>query len=807
MKDCRNRLILKTPAAWHGDMWKDALPSGNGEIGASVYGGIKEETVLLNHGRLWHWGKRCLVPDVSKTLAAARERIDAGDYPGANALSSQALLDTGYDAELYKPCPLGDLKLFMHNESPFHHYRRELDMETGEVSVSWKQDGGSYRRSLFVSRADNLIAYELTATDVKVGVDIYLQLHDTFAEDTACMRAETGGTVECTSHSNYLFYAAQNEDGRDFGCVARIIAVSGKVETKKGRIAVLGADSVLVLLGVFANGERRAEFARLQVLLDGITPDYGALLKRHVALHGPLYRSTNIVLADKTCDTSNEELLLQAFEDRASTELVEKMWRYGRYLFISGTREDTPPFNMYGLWGGRYDLKWSHNMANINAQMIYWHASVGGYDSQMKGLLNYYFGMMNDFRENARKLFGVNGIYIPAGTTPGLGIPNQVVPVITNWIGAAGWLSQHFYEYYLCTRDEDALRDMILPFMLETAEFFEEYLVLGADELYTVYPSVSPENTPANFINEGFMHMGHQNPTARDATMDVAIIRELFGNLLELCGKTGLYPECLLAWETLLKRLPSYRVNADGAVSEWIAPELSDFYYHRHLSHLYPVFPGKEVGSGHPLLPEFRQAVELRVLGGQSCWSLAQMASIYARFGEGDRALSSIDTLLRSCLTNSFFTLHNDWRKMGMTLDLDDFVPVQMDANLGIVGAVQEMLLFVSQRLLRVLPACPAEWQTGKVEDFCFYSGKLSFQWDIMVKKCDVSAFFHRDAELTISLPAFGSPYCWDITGDAEVRAEGESFHIVGSSGARVKFASQSCVNGDLILQASRPTR
>ena len=161
------------------------------------------------------------------------------------------------------------------------------------------------------------------------------------------------------------------------------------------------------------------------------------MLKRHTELHGPLFHSASLELNTANRDVrSSEELLLEAYEGEAPVSLVRKMWAYGRYLFISGTAAESGPFGLYGLWGGDYRLIWCHHMANENIQMMYWHAHVGGLGELVPSLFRYYGGLMDDFRGNARKLYGCRGIYIPAGTTPGIGTPNQIVPVILNWTGA-----------------------------------------------------------------------------------------------------------------------------------------------------------------------------------------------------------------------------------------------------------------------------------------------------------------------------------------------------------------------------------
>jgi alpha-L-fucosidase 2 len=787
----KNRLVLKTPAGWYGDPWHEALPVGNGNVGAGVYGAVKDETILINHGDLWHWGRTCAVPDVSGSLAKMRELIGRGEYKAADRISAQALIDAGHNALMYKPCPVGNIKIRMHEETPFKKYRRALDMEKGEVTVTWRQDGVTFSRKTFVSRTDDLIVCEISSTGGRTGADIFLQLHETFSPDMQRMRKETEGLVDTIADGACLYYAVRNDDGTDFGMVSQVRISGGSLEAgASAKIAVKDASRILILTRVFVKGRREDCFVRLEHELNQIAGDYDSLLERHAKVHSPLYHSAELSLSEGGFDRSNEELLLDAYEEKASAVLLEKLWRFARHLLISGTREDTRPFPLYGLWGGRYELGWSHNMANINLQMMYWHAMAGGQSSLFKAVIRYYCDLMPGFRENAKNIFGCKGIFVPAGTTPGLGVVSQLVPVIVNWIGGAGWLSQHFYEYWLYTNDEKLLKESILPFMLEAAEFYKDYLIMGADGFYQVVPSVSPENTPKNLNNPAVQQLGHANATVKNATMDFAIIKELFTHLISISKKTGLVGDKVPEWEEILSHIPAYQINADGAVKEWMANDLEDNYYHRHLSHLYPVFPGREVTaeSDPRLLTAFQRAVEKRILGAQTGWSFVYMACMQARFSDGEKAVACLDNMCRSCLTNSFFTLHNDWRNMGLTLDIKGWTPVQLDAVMGLANAIQEMLLFVSEERLKLLPACPARLSKGSVERLRFHTGQISFRWDLEQGALHGTISSTRETDLTIQLPSKFTSVTFD---SVDARAE---ISIMDSSTVRLKMPAQSVV-------------
>ena len=337
----------------------------------------------------------------------------------------------------------------------------------------------------------------------------------------------------------------------------------------------------------------------------------------------------------------------------------------------------------------------------------------------------------------------MSGAWLSAYTSPGVSGPSVPVGVISNWISCGGWLSQHFWDYYRYTQDTETLCKDIMPFMYEVAQFYRDYVTYDQDGRMQLYPSVSPENTPGNLMPAFFTEdMGHQAPAVKNATMDFAVMKEFLTNFLQGMEITGMYCEERDSFRTLLSQIPPYMLNKDGAVKEWMSPELDDYYYHRHLSHIYPVFPGKEINSRNDpaLFAAFKQAVSLRELGGQSGWSLSHMANIYARMGEPELAVECLDTLCKSAVNNALITMHNDWRHMGMTLDLQDFAPVQLDANFGIVSALQEMLFYHGDNKLFLLPALSVRFERGLVKGIVFPEGCVDLEWDAQTLQVTIHA-------------------------------------------------------------------
>lgn len=729
----RNTIRLKRPASWSGDMWRTALPAGNGITGAAMYGAAADETILINRHDLWAGGYVSgELPDLSSSLAEMRQKINGGDYIGANEVMYRALVGSGYREGLASPFPLGALRIRRPAVGAFFGYVRGIRLDRGEVFTHWISGGVKCGRRLFVSRADGTVYIK-----VRGGGESYtFGPHDNGdAASAAVLGSVKASAVFVADERERTIFFAASLEGTDYGAG---VYFSGDIRIRKSghSLEITGKDYT-IMIRTFYGEERRAAFERLRSEFSGIKAEsdlYAEKMAENLPVYSALFHAVSVRLAaGKKHRAANEKLLDRAYTGSAPPALLEKLWRFGRYLFISGTSENGNPFPLYGLWHGTYNLVWSQHVANENVQMIYWHAAAGGLSYAVKALIKYYTAKTEGFEANARRLFGCGGIYAPAYTAPGSSGPSVPVPVILNWISCCGWLSAHFWEYYQYTGDRELLISDILPFMYKTALFYESYLTYDSDGRCVICPSVSPENTPANFMPENFREdMGHVCPCVKNAVMDFAVMRELLTNLIEASeiAGTGSYTDKIGTWKKILSAVGPYKINKDNAVGEWMEPGLDDNYNHRHLSHLYPVFPGSEMTAAKApgLIPAFAEAVEKRQLQGQSGWSFSHMACIWTRLGQGSRALESLDLLAKGCLLDNFFTLHNDWRHMGVSLDIS-MAPVQLDALMGAVNAVQELAARYAGGDLYILPAPDKRLLGMKVRDLHFPGGRLSFKY------------------------------------------------------------------------------
>lgn len=759
----QNKLTLKYPAAWGTAKWREALPSGNGTIGAAVYGAVHNETVLLTHDDLWHEVTTPELPDVSEHLPEVRRKLLENKAFEADPILSEALKEAGYQADIGAPLPLGDLKIQMPVSVGFSNYRRELDMETGEIAVRWSDDATSYQRRVFVSRADECVVMEIKACgDAPLSATIALDLHD--REDLHRCDEEDPKLpteLEVKADTNgYIHYAARNDDGTDFGAVARVSTDGGTLTGTEGGLQVEGGSSALIVIKVFVKGTRTSAWTELQDQLRALHDSYAALLTPHEALHRELFERVKLDLgADQTAHAqSNEELLLDAYQGSASTAMVEKMWAYGRYLLISSSRDGGQPCPLQGIWCGDYRGYWTFNMANENLQMNYWQAMSGNITETALPVFDYFDRMVDDFRENARKLYGCRGILVPCITTPPSGLFKDIQPHILHWTGAGAWVGQHYYDYFLHTGDEQFLKNRALPFLKEIALFYEDFFTLDDNGFYLSAPSNSPENQPGNH-NAG-EHTLKGMETTMNATMDFALAKEVLSHLIEGYTTLGETSDDIEKWRDMLTKIPAYQINEDGAIKEWMHPFYTDNYHHRHQSHIYPVFPGIEVtrDSDPELYKAFEIAIRKRLdigLGSQTGWSLAHMANVYARMNEGDRALQCLSLISRACVMNNFYTTHNDWRGSGIGCEFSP-APYQIDANFGWTAAVQEMLLFSRVGQITILPALPKEWSTGSVSGLLARGGiTVSIQWNLSKSAIEVElCALNKDQTVELKLPS-----------------------------------------------------
>jgi alpha-L-fucosidase 2 len=734
------------------ERWQDALPSGNGQVGALVYGSVNAERILFNHNELWYGGRIEDVPDMSEDLDVVRQLMLEGKYVEANGHYSKKMRGMGFKGSNARYHPAFDLLITADPQTKVQDYARTVNFETGEIDVTWRDGDTRFSRKLFVSIPDDVSVLSITADETgAVNGSVTLDIHDLKdARDRKGKIYDPGFTYKTIVDGDFIEFRADGSDGGEFGGVLRLLNTNGKVTDRGEAIHFSGADGVLLMVGFFANEPSDTAIPRLKKQLRALSGSYAELFSRHATMHRAKFNAMELTL-NRKLDTSNEQLLLDVYENPASTELVQKLFDYGRYLLVSGSRGGSIPMGLQGIWNGDYSPAWAGLYGiNENLQMAYWQALPGNLEDSMMAFYDYFDAHLDEFRYNAKQLFGCRGIYIPPFMSPESGVMRHTSPHVIHWTDAAGWLASFYYDYYLFTGDEEFLRNRAIPFMKEVALFYEDYIVKDENGMNMLFPSQSPENVPGNMMKD-------RVKVQMNSTISFAISKEVFNNLIQACELLDIEQEGVKRWKKQLADMPEYQVNEDGAICEWMHPDFEDNYEHRHQSHIYPVFPGTEVTeeSNPEIYEACRVAIEKRLVIGlqsQTGWSMAHMANVYARLGDGERAMDALNILSSNFVGENLFTYHDGLRDIGVKTRTVS--PFQIDANCGIPAAVMEMLCGSTSDMLRILPALPSTWVDGEFTDMLTRTGtRTSASWNMKEKLIELKLIALRNTAFDLKFP------------------------------------------------------
>lgn len=758
----KDKIFMSYPASWWGAKWREATPIGNGITGAAVYGAVCNETIAISRTSMWTEVCGAKMPDTADQFNTAKKLFKQKQYSVAIPITVDAMKKGGFIRHETYPVPLCDIHLDIPVNKGFTDYSRTLDMSTGEACIAWKDSGFQYVRKQFVSRTNDILCIKIDS-EIPIDMSVCITVHAKsdcvkpydFTSEASSFPSESKTFVKGGLYSYLLSY----RNNYAAGAMIKIQCDGNKIVKDSG-ISISRANHIEVFFKAFDNSDSDAAFDELLNYFSNSFLNYNSFFQEHIPAHREIYNKSSLSLAasEKERRRTNEELLLEAYKGKAPLALIEKLALFGKYLMTCASSDKGGnPCTLTGLWNFEYDAYWSINMANENIAAIYWHTMPANMLCQLDVLLKYFERGVVQMRETAKKIFGCRGIYLPSDTTPDFFTFRSDATHLLYWTAGASWMSQFFYDYYEYTLDEDFLKNRALPFMKEAADFYEDFVSYDKDGHIWFVPSVSPENAPP----------GYDQPL-QNATMDFALLKALLTRLIEGCKKTGLYNNKLLKWQAMLKKIPEYQVNSDGAIKEWMKPELGENYSHRHLSHIYPLFPGDEIDENHPLYGAFVTALKKREtsVSALSAWSFIHLSAALAKIGDTDGITENINNMCRSSLMNNLFTVHNDWRNMGISLGLEH-APFQIDGNTGFTNVIYSCLVNSKIGHITLFPALPSELKKGTLDNF-LCKGRITGSVNWNNTRSIASATLVSDIQQTVTVKA-GSGFVFSDNDKSEI--------------------------------------
>ncbi|MBQ7115977.1 MAG: glycoside hydrolase family 95 protein [Clostridia bacterium] len=719
--------------------WMWALPLGNGRVGAMQYGNPDCEQIEINEESLWSGRQIEESYHASpEALAEIRKLLHQEKLKEAAQLARETFLSDPPVVRSYEA--FGEIFVDFLDKSPYTNYRKELELSEAICRIFWTKSKANYKSECFISEDFDSFVYKVEAEGKPFSCNVSIKRkRDAYS---ACIEDDTiimNGRITYATHHYY----GEGGEGMSFGARLKI-KTDGELSHDHSTITVADA-TYLIIYSAFETNYEADKFdideaidfkAKLNETIEKLyNADYEEIKEKHISSHKEWFSNVEFTLPESEISALPTNQRLKELKwDEYDPDLFSLYYNFGRYLLIESSGKNARlPANLQGIWCHDFNPPWGSDFhTNINLQMNYWPAGSGNLSKATAPFIHF-MKMISIFgSETAKELFGARG-WVINHTTDAFGRTGVHDSVDCGFFPMAGpWLCLNLWEHYEYTNSREYLEE-IYPILKGSCEFVQDYLTENEKGQLITSPSNSPENEFYFIDSDGEKQ---ESMFTEGATIDYQIIYALFTRTAHACKLLGIDEDFAKTLSDVLNKLPPMEISERyGTIREWIKDYEETEPGHRHISHLFGLFPGDQINESDPEIYEAAKRTIARRIengGGSTGWSRAWTICFYTRLKDGNNAYNHLRYLLKKCTANNLFDIHP---------------PFQIDGNFGGVAGITEMLLqshegSLEERISELLPALPDEWATGSIKGIKA-RGNLTFdiEWcDGVLKNASVTA-------------------------------------------------------------------